>query len=67
MGELTLVYEGIDLLVHEARAPNLVNRMNATAEKLGTKIMAKITYDTQDYHATPTYESRTVKRSLGNT
>ena len=41
------------MLVHEALAPNLVNRMNATAKKLGNKIMAEITYDILDYHASP--------------
>jgi ribonuclease Z len=27
--------------------------MNATAKKLGNKIMAEITYDILDYHASP--------------
>jgi ribonuclease Z len=31
---------GVDLLVHEALAPNLVNMMHDTANKLGNKIMA---------------------------
>jgi ribonuclease Z len=53
--------EGIDLLVHEALAPNLVNMMNATAKKLGNKIMAKITYDILDYHASPVEAAETAR------
>ena len=44
---------GIDLLVHEALAPNLVNIMNAAADTVGNQRMAKITHDILDYHATP--------------
>jgi ribonuclease Z len=53
--------EGIDLLVHEALAPNLVNMMNATAKKLGNQIMAKITYDILDYHASPVEAAETAR------
>jgi ribonuclease Z len=53
--------EGIDLLVHEALAPNLVNMMNATAKKLGNEIMAKITYDILDYHASPVEAAETAR------
>ncbi len=53
--------EGIDLLVHEALAPNLVNMMNATADKLGNEIMAKITYDILDYHASPVEAAETAR------
>lgn len=52
---------GVDLLVHEALAPNLVNMMNATAQKLGNKIMAKITYDILDYHASPVEAAETAR------
>lgn len=52
---------GIDLLVHEALAPNLVNMMNATAKKLGNKIMAKITHDILDYHASPVEAAETAR------
>ena len=45
--------EGIDLLVHEALAPNLVMMMNATSKTLGNKIMEKVTFDILDYHASP--------------
>ncbi|TDG13369.1 MBL fold metallo-hydrolase [Seongchinamella unica] len=53
--------EGIDLLVHEALAPNLVNMMNATARRLGNQIMAKITYDILDYHASPVEAAETAR------
>jgi ribonuclease Z len=53
--------EGVDLLVHEALAPNLVNMMNATAKKLGNEIMAKITYDILDYHASPVEAAETAR------
>ena len=53
--------EGVDLLVHEALAPNLVNMMNATATKLGNKIMAKITHDILDYHASPVEAAETAR------
>ena len=32
---------GVDLLVHEALAPNLVGSMNTTAKRLGNTIIAK--------------------------
>jgi ribonuclease Z len=53
--------EGIDLLVDEALAPNLVNRMHDAADKLGNKIMAKITHDILDYHASPVEAAETAR------
>lgn len=53
--------EGIDLLVHEALAPNLVNMMNDAAKKLGNKIMAKVTHDILDYHASPVEAAETAR------
>ncbi len=53
--------EGIDLLVHEALAPNLVNMMNAAARKNGNAIMAKITHDILDYHASPVEAAETAR------
>jgi ribonuclease Z len=44
---------GVDLLVHEALAPNIVMMMNAAAKKRGLDGMAKITIDILDYHASP--------------
>ncbi len=52
---------GIDLLVHEALAPNLVGLMHETAEKVGNKYMAKITSDILDYHATPVEAAETAR------
>jgi ribonuclease Z len=45
--------KGIDLLVHEALAPQLVGLMNKTADKKGMSILKKITHDILDYHASP--------------
>ncbi len=53
--------QGVDLLVHEALAPNLVNMMHDTANKLGNKIMAKITHDILDYHASPVEAAETAR------
>ncbi len=44
---------GVDLLVHEALAPQLVARMNAAATAAGRANLAKITADIPDYHTTP--------------
>ena len=44
---------GVDLLVHEALAANLVALMNKGARKNGQQVMAAITHDIPDYHATP--------------
>ena len=43
----------VDLLVHEALAPNLVMQMNRAAEKTGNQVMQRVTLDILDYHASP--------------
>ena len=53
--------EGVDLLVHEALAPNLVMQMNAAAKKLGNKGLEKVTFDILDYHATPMQAAQVAK------
>lgn len=53
--------QGVDLLVHEALAPNLVNMMNAAARKNGNEIMARITHDILDYHASPVEAAETAR------
>ena len=45
--------QGVDLLVHEALAPNLLIMMNEAATKAGNKVMANITHDVLDYHTSP--------------
>ena len=52
---------GIDLLVHEALAPNLVNIMNAAAQKNGDQLLEQITHDILDYHATPVQAAETAR------
>jgi ribonuclease Z len=52
---------GIDLLVHEALAPNLVNIMNAAARKNGNQLIEQISHDILDYHATPVQAAETAR------
>ena len=56
--------QGVDLLVHEALARNLVGLMHDTAAKVGATGLAKITLDIQDYHATPV-EAAEIARDAG--
>lgn len=53
--------EGIDLLVHEALAPNLLMMMHEAANKTGNKTMAKIFVDIPDYHASPVEAAETAR------
>ena len=53
--------QGVDLLVHEALAPNLLTMMHETANKVGNKIMAKITHDVLDYHTSPVEAAETAR------
>lgn len=51
----------IDLLVHEALAPNLVTMMHDAATAQGNAILAKITQDILDYHASPLDAAETAR------
>ncbi len=53
--------QGVDLLVHEALAPNLVNMMHDAAVSNGNDILAKITHDILDYHASPVEAAQTAR------
>lgn len=53
--------QGVDLLVHEALAPNLVNMMHESAKSTGNQVMAKITHDILDYHASPVEAAETAR------
>lgn len=53
--------EGVDLLVHEALAPNLVMQMNAAAKKIGSSVLEKVTIDILDYHASPMQAAQIAK------
>ena len=53
--------KGIDLLVHEALAPNLVTMMNEIAKKTGNIAMEHITHDILDYHASPIEAAETAR------
>ncbi len=52
---------GIDVLVHEALAPNIVTMMTVAAKKSGNEIMAQITHDILDYHASPIEAAKTAR------
>lgn len=55
--------KGIDLLVHEALAPNLVMMMSAAAKKTGNKVLEKVTIDILDYHASPKQAAQIAKQA----
>lgn len=55
--------KNIDLLVHEALAPNLVNLMHDTAVKKDVAVLAKVTTDILDYHASPMDAAETAKEA----
>ncbi len=52
---------GIDLLVHEALAPNMLNMMNVVANRQGNKILAKIFADVLTYHTSPVEAAETAR------
>jgi ribonuclease Z len=54
---------GADLLVHEALAANLVALLNEGARKNGQEVMAAITHDIPDYHATPMDAAETAEEA----
>ena len=45
--------EGVDILVHDALQPALVEEMRMALEERGNPLAAKIMFDIQDYHASP--------------
>jgi ribonuclease Z len=51
--EIERMSEGVDLLVHEALAPQLVGMMAQAASDAGLTKRAKIVNDILDYHASP--------------
>ena len=53
--------EGVDLLVHEALAPNLLKMMNTAAANAGNQPMAKIFLDVLTYHASPSEAAETAR------
>ncbi len=52
---------GVDLLVHEALAPNIVTVMSEVADRLGNASVAKVTMDILDYHASPVEAAQTAR------
>ncbi len=58
---ITRFAKDVDLLVHEALAPNLVGIMRETAEERGNAIIAKVAFDIPDYHASPVEAAETAR------
>ena len=58
---ITRFAKDVDLLVHEALAPNIIGMMEDAANKMGNAIIAKIMFDVPDYHASPTDAAETAK------
>lgn len=56
--------QGVDILVHDALSPKMVGILHDGAEHTGNKIMAKITDDILDYHASPV-EAAEIARDAG--
>ena len=53
--------QGVDLLVHEALAPNLIAMMGETAAGMGNEIVTKIMADVPSYHASPEEAAETAR------
>jgi ribonuclease Z len=53
--------QGVDLLVHEALAPNLLVIMHEAATKVGNQVLAKVTHDVLDYHTSPVEAAETAR------
>lgn len=53
--------KGVDLLIHEALAPNLVMLMNKVAKKTGNIVVEHITHDILNYHASPVEAAETAR------
>ena len=58
---ITTLADKVDLLVHEALAPNLLRMMNAAAEQAGNTNLATIAMDVLDYHASPKDAAETAR------
>lgn len=52
---------GVDLLVHDALATNVVAMMHEVAVEQGNTALAKVTLDIPDYHATPKEAAETAR------
>lgn len=55
--------EGVDLLVHDALSHNLVALMHEVAVEQGNPVLAKVTEDIPDYHATPKQAAESAKKA----
>ena len=60
---IELFAQGVDLLVHEALATNLVNMMHDAATEKGNAVLAKVTHDILDYHTSPVEAAETAREA----
>ena len=58
---LEAVCKGVDILVHEALQPNMVEKLSVAAAKNGQTGAAKIFHDIQDYHTSPEQAAESAK------
>ena len=54
---------GVDVLFHEALSRTLVGVMNQSAQNVGNAILAKITADILDYHASPVEAAESARQA----
>jgi ribonuclease Z len=55
------VCKGVDILVHEALNPDLLEKMETAAARAGQAGAAKIFHDIRDYHSTPAEAAESAK------
>lgn len=58
---LEIVCKGVDILVHEALSPELLEKMETAAARGGQAGAAKIFHDIRDYHTTPEEAAESAK------
>lgn len=61
--EVARIAEGVDLLVHEALAPQLLDIVTEALGDAGQPARAKITLDIRDYHTTPVEAAETAEQA----
>jgi ribonuclease Z len=63
LDSITAAASGVDLLVHDALSPRLVRMMNEAAREAGDAVLARITEDIPDYHASPLEAAKTAREA----
>lgn len=55
--------EGVDVMLHEALDPEMLQQLEAGLNNAGRDLVAKILFDIQDYHATPEDAARAAENA----